>query len=93
MEIIKRIALRDLEPSPDWRFSVKKGAFELKDVFERPPSGNGQYLDDRPFAHHMLDSYRPCVRADDFFISIGFRRFFGHLVLTILLELAKGKKI
>ena len=72
MEVIKRVALRDLEPSPDWRFGMKKSAFELKDVFKRPPSRNSQFLDDRPFAHHMLDSYRPCFRADDFFILIGF---------------------
>jgi hypothetical protein len=50
VEVIKRVALRDLEPSPNRWLGIKKGALELIDVFERPPPGNTQFLDDCPFA-------------------------------------------
>jgi hypothetical protein len=35
VEVIKRVALRDMDSSPDRRFSTKKGTLELIDVFER----------------------------------------------------------
>lgn len=44
MEVIKRVALRDLEPPPDWWFGNKKCALELTDVFEGPSPGNAQFL-------------------------------------------------
>jgi hypothetical protein len=41
VEIIERIAFRDLDSSPDWRIGAEKSELELIDFFARPPTWNG----------------------------------------------------
>lgn len=68
MEVIKRVAFRDLETPPDRRVGIQQNALELIDVFERPSPGNAQFLDGLFFAMPMQDFYCPLVRANQTFI-------------------------